>query len=343
MTNLLQLQNVSRQFADVKAVNAVSLDVQAGQFITLLGPSGCGKTTTLRLIAGFEAPDGGSIYFKDRLIAGQGVFVPPKDRHIGMVFQDYALFPHLNVSQNIAFGLRSSRAVKQARVAEMLELVSLQDYATRMPYELSGGQQQRVALARALAPNPDMLLLDEPFSNLDAALRVQVRSEMRAILRAANSTCIFVTHSQEEALSLSDQVVVMFNGQVLQTASPKALYENPKTPEIAAFVGEANMLEGHASGDTANCVLGKVPLLSPAQGKVWLLIRPERLTLLPARTENTIAARVLWQEYYGHDQRMGVVLSDDTQLIIRLDVWQEASIGGQVFVQVNGPALAYPK
>lgn len=337
MNNLLELHDVSRWFGDIKAVDNISLKVRAGQFVTLLGPSGCGKTTTLRLIAGFETPDSGTIRLKERFVAGRGVFVPPKDRHVGMVFQDYALFPHLNVAQNVGFGLRDP---KSARTQEMLALVGLANYADRMPYELSGGQQQRVALARALAPQPDMLLLDEPFSNLDAALRLQVRSEMRTILRQTNATCIFVTHSQEEALSLSDLVAVMFAGKIVQLAPPQTLYERPATPEVATFIGEANFIPGEADGEFADCALGRVHLAENAYGRVNLLIRPEMLQLTAIETPGR-TARVMWREYYGHDQRVGLVLDDNTPLTARFTSTQTITPDELVSVTVQSKVLAF--
>src|SRR5688572_24627525 len=196
----MRCSNLSKKFGEVHAVEGVNLSLREGHFLALLGPSGCGKTTTLRLLAGFEVPDSGEIIIGEQRVSGPGVFMPPEQRSVGMVFQEYALFPHLTVADNVAYGLPRSVNKKQ-RVQEVLELVGLTDMLKRMPYELSGGQQQRVALARALAPKPQLVLLDEPFSNLDASLRAQVRAEVRQILRQARATAIFVTHDQEEALS----------------------------------------------------------------------------------------------------------------------------------------------
>jgi iron(III) transport system ATP-binding protein len=339
--SLLELINVSRHFGDVQAVKGISFNVQQGQFLTLLGPSGCGKTTTLRLIAGFEVPDGGIIRFKNRTFADKNTFVPPKDRQIGMVFQDYALFPHLNVAQNVGFGLLSDKRKTVARVAEMLELVGLRGFDERMPFELSGGQQQRVALARALAPEPGVLLLDEPFSSLDAALRAQVRSEMRAILRQTRTTCIFVTHSQDEALSLSDQVGVMFEGRVAQIATPETLYERPATLDVATFVGEANLIPGEAYGEHAESALGQVALVEPASGRVTLLIRPEFVQIADAQSEG-VSAQILWSEYYGHDRRIGLKLANGTQITARVAVSQPVRPGDTLRVNVQTRVRAYP-
>src|SRR5215207_829816 len=248
MPNPLNIAHLSKSYNGTTVLQNVSLSVRAGQIMALLGPSGCGKTTMLRLIAGFEWPDGGTIAINGRVVASGSVRVPAEDRRVGMVFQEYALFPHLSVADNIAFGLKNGKREKEARVGDMLALVGLSGLGERMPYELSGGQQQRIALARALAPQPDILLLDEPFSNLDAALRGQVRAEVRAILNQSNITCVFVTHDQEEALSLADEVAVILAGQVAQVALPQRLYRHPTSREVAAFVGEANFLLGEADG-----------------------------------------------------------------------------------------------
>ncbi len=337
--SLLELHQVSLRFGSVKAVDDISLNVQKGQFVALLGPSGCGKTTTLRLIAGFEWPDSGIISIKNRIVAGENIRVTPEERRVGMVFQEYALFPHLDVAGNIAFGLRG--ADKRKRVDEMLALVGLSDYAKRMPHELSGGQQQRIALARALAPAPDVLLLDEPFSNLDAALRTQVRTEVRSILKKSGATCIFVTHDQEEALSLADEVAVMFNGQVAQMAEPQRLYSHPVNRNIASFVGEANFLPGEANGHSVSCLLGQLPLAQAASGRVEVLIRPEALRLLDS--SDHLNAEIMWREFYGHDQRIGILLNDGKSLIARADSSANYTVGQRVTVEVTGAVQTFAK
>jgi len=335
--NLLELHQVSLRFGNVKAVDNVSLNVQKGQFIALLGPSGCGKTTTLRLIAGFEWPDSGIISIKNRIVASETIRVAPEERRVGMVFQEYALFPHLDIAGNIAFGLR--RGDKSKRVDEMLALVGLPKHAKRMPHELSGGQQQRIALARALAPAPDMLLLDEPFSNLDAALRIQVRAEVRSILKKSGTTCIFVTHDQEEALSLADEVAVMFNGQVAQMAEPQRLYTSPANRDVAAFVGEANFLPGEANGENVNCALGQLPLKQSAHGRVEILIRPESLRLVSDRDQPN--AEITWREFYGHDQRIGIQLDEGINLVARSDSAASYAVGQRVMTEVIGDVRAF--
>lgn len=339
MGTALQVDSVTKRFGAVEAIREFSLQADEGEFITLLGPSGCGKTTILRLLAGFEQPDTGCIRIGDMTVANQEIFLRAEKRHVGMVFQDYALFPHLNVRDNVAFGLNGSKKDKVKRAEEMLFLVGLANLGERMPFELSGGQQQRVALARALAPQPDILLLDEPFSNLDAALRVQVRAEVRSILRKAGTTTIFVTHDQEEALSLSDKVAVIFEGELHQVGTPFELYTRPATRQVAAFVGEANFLKAEAKGSVAETVLGRVRLLSPKEGNVEILIRPDMLHLLP--TDEGTPATVLWREYYGHNQRIGMQLEDGTELIARADSQIMYKVGQTIRVSVYAPLLAF--
>jgi iron(III) transport system ATP-binding protein len=335
----IHLTHVTKHYNQVCAVNTLSLAVNQGEFLVFLGSSGCGKTTTLRLIAGLELPDSGTIHISGQLVAGAGVAVPPEKRRVGMVFQDYALFPHLNVGENVAFGIQAKRAEKMQRVKVVLAQVGLSGYETRMPYELSGGQQQRVALARALAPQPDILLLDEPFSNLDTALRAQVRAEVRHILQQTGATAIFVTHDQTEALSLSDKIAIMFDGTIVQFDTPQSMYTRPATKAIAQFIGEANFVPAHANGTRAQCALGEMTLLTPAQGAVELLIRPEMLHLHPA--DEGVPAQVLWSEYYGHYQRIGIVLADNTSLVVRTDSQVLHKTGDTVRVRVYAPLWRY--
>jgi iron(III) transport system ATP-binding protein len=339
MGKTLDVQSITKTFEGITAVESFSLEAEEGEFITLLGPSGCGKTTTLRLLAGFEQPDSGIISIGGDVVADETNYIPAEKRRVGMVFQDYALFPHLDVSGNVSFGLNSDRKERQKRVEEMLALVGLDKYSQRMPYELSGGQQQRVALARALAPQPEIMLLDEPFSNLDAALRVQVRGEVRTILRTAGTTTIFVTHDQEEALSLSDKIAVLFDGKLHQVGTPFELYTRPNSRQVASFIGEANFIAAQAEGTRADSPLGKLRLLIPKTGNVELLIRPDMLHLLP--TDEGTPARVIWREYYGHNQRIGLQLADGTELIARADTQIIYTVGQNVRVSVYAPLLAF--
>lgn len=335
--NAVVCRNLVKQFGPIRAVDGATLTLASGQFLALLGPSGCGKTTFLRLIAGFEEPDAGTLTIGQREVAGPLGSVPPEQRQVGMVFQDYALFPHMNVAQNIAYGLPRG-AQRAPRVEELLAIVGLEGLATRMPHELSGGQQQRVALARALAPHPQVLLLDEPFSNLDAGLRLSVRTEVRQILRNAGVTVLFVTHDQEEALSLADQVAVMLRGKVVQTAPPRVLYQRPVTHEVAAFVGAANFLPGAAHDDSVTCALGTLPLARPLRGPVEVLVRPEMLQLSPDTHSPHV---VVQQTFFGHDQLVEVRLSTGNVVQARLAPWIEVSAGQPVRLDVLGPVVAF--
>ena len=261
-------------------MDGLSLRVAEGEILALLGPSGCGKTTTLRLVAGLEHPDAGTITLRGRVVAGPDRAVPPEERGVGIVFQDYALFPHLAVADNVAFGLpRGARG----RVDEVLDLVGLGGFGARYPHELSGGQQQRVALARALAPAPALMLLDEPFSNLDADLRAQMRDEVERILRESRTTAVFVTHDQEEAFTLADRVGVLHAGRIEQVATPQELYHRPATRFVAAFVGAADFLPGVVSAEGIVTEIGTFANVDqlPSGGRVDVMIRPDDITFAP--------------------------------------------------------------
>jgi iron(III) transport system ATP-binding protein len=335
----VRLSGVSRGYGPVAAVRNLDLEVGRGEILALLGPSGCGKTTTLRLIAGFEAPESGTVEIGGRTVAGPGTNVAPEKRRVGMVFQDYALFPHLTVAQNVAYGLPGGKK-RKARVEAVLALAHLDGLQDRMPHELSGGQQQRVALARALAPEPEVVLLDEPFSNLDAALRTRVRMEMREILTDAGATAVFVTHDQEEALSLADEVAVMMGGTIAQKAAPEDLYHSPATPEVARFVGEANFLRGTAREGCVRCALGEIPASCPYNGEVEAMLRPEALRLTASPDGD---ATVVGREFYGHDQLLKIRLSCGDVLHSRLGAGPGLKIGDRVRVDVAGRAVAFPK
>ena len=287
------------------AVRSFDLEVRAGEILCLLGPSGCGKTTLLRLIAGFEAPDHGRVEVGGRIVAGDGVWVQPERRRIGFVFQDFALFPHMSVLDNVAFGLPGrSRAERRARAAKVLALVGLTVFQQRYPHQLSGGQQQRVALARALATEPHLLLLDEPFSNLDAALRGATRDEVRSILKRTGTTAVMVTHDQEEALSVADRVAVMRAGHLEQLGTPEEVYLEPRTAFVAGFLGRTNLLRGTADGDHADTALGRVPLARPATGRVVVSVRPEHVAFAPpaaAGATSNVRVEVVRREFKGHD------------------------------------------
>jgi iron(III) transport system ATP-binding protein len=283
---VLSLHDITKSFQPgTPVLQHISLQVEAGCLVCLLGPSGCGKTTLLRLVAGFEEPESGEIYLIKRLVSRPGLVVPPEQRHIGMVFQDYALFPHMTIRHNVQFGLlRWPPAWRRNRVKEMLQLVGLEDMAERYPHELSGGQQQRVALARALAPEPQLLLLDEPFSNLDVHLRHQLRAEVQAILTQAGITTILVTHDQEEALSLADTLVVMDGGRLVQYATPDDVVRHPRTRFVAQFIDLGYFLPGERHDTRIITELGDIPYTTDLGSlattrQVELLVRPEHIHL----------------------------------------------------------------
>ncbi|HET8532537.1 MAG TPA: ABC transporter ATP-binding protein [Methylomirabilota bacterium] len=324
---IIAIQGVVKRFGAVTAVDAVDLTVADGELFTLLGPSGCGKTTLLRLLAGFYQPDGGTIRFGDRVVNG----LAPYERRIGMVFQNYALWPHMTVAENIGYGLRLQGlgpSEVRARLHEGLRKVNLLGFDARYPGQLSGGQQQRVALARALVLNPDILLLDEPLSNLDAKIRVQVRAEIRRLQRELAITTIYVTHDQEEALSLSDRVAVMRDGRVLQVGPPRDLYERPRTRFVADFVGTNNLVPGEVESRAAGgadlvvrTALG--PLRAIASGalsaRCVLAVRPENVALGPAAGDaNRVAGRVSLVSYLGSTVRYDV--ETEAGLVLKADI-----------------------
>lgn len=335
----LCLRAVSKHFNGVEAARQVGFELRRGQLLALLGPSGCGKTTTLRLIAGFETPDAGEIEIGGRLVAGPGLHIPPEKRRVGMVFQEYALFPHLSLGDNVGFGLRGYAGDKKRRVAEVLALVGLAGLEQRMPHELSGGQQQRVALARALAPEPDLVLLDEPFSNLDAGLRLRVRAEVRSILKHANATAVFVTHDQEEALSLVDQVAVMLEGTVQQVATPRQLYYQPVSRAVAAFIGDSNFIAGVGHGRWVECELGRLETQVEVWGPVDILLRPENIDVKPAPQGS--GCRVREVVFFGHDQLVQINVHADLRLDARLGPTYQFFPGQPVEIRVVGPVMAY--
>ena len=333
---------LKKTFGAVEVVREVDLEAARGQLLALLGPSGCGKTTTLRLIAGLEVLDRGSVEIDGRVVADAGRHEPPERRRVGMVFQDYALFPHLTVARNIGFGL-GRRDDPKRRVAETLELVGLGDFGDRMPHELSGGQQQRVALARALAPHPAVVLLDEPFSNLDPDLRATVRAEVRQILSDANATAIIVTHDQEEALSLADRIAVMWDGRIVQTANPEELYHRPVDRRVASFVGDAQFLPGDAEGRRVATELGPLPLAGAAEGPVDVLLRPEALRLAHVTDGEASNAVVTRREFFGHHQLLSVRLDTGAELRARLGSYGGIRRGDRVLASVRGAVLAFPR
>lgn len=276
METTIKINNLTKKFGEVVAINNVSLTIEPGSFLTLLGPSGCGKTTTLRLIAGFERPDEGQVILNDQVMADRTTFVPPERRGISMVFQDHALFPHLTAIQNVLFGLnRQPKTTAQERALGMLRLVGLEHLSDRYPYELSGGERQRIALARALAPNPALLLLDEPFSSLDADMRVEVREQVRGILKAARATAVFVTHDQEEALYMGDRIAVFNKGQIEQIDTPQQVFHAPNSRFVADFIGSTDFITGEVVEQGIQTEIGLLPQFPklPGGSKVEIAVR----------------------------------------------------------------------
>ena len=335
MPSMIGLTRVSKRFGAVEAVAGAELEVAAGEFVALLGPSGCGKTTLLRLVAGFERPDEGEVRVDGRAVAGSA-WVPPERRHVGMVFQDYALFPHLSVAQNVGFGL--PRAGRAARVAEALDFVGLDGLGARYPHELSGGQQQRVALARALAPRPAVVLLDEPWSNIDPLLRGTMRDELAAILRASGVTVVLVTHEQEEAFSLADRIALMRAGRIEQTAAPEEIYFAPASRWAAEFVGAANLVPGRVGHGRVETPLGTFAAPDAVlRHEVEVLVRPELLELRP---DPGGAAEVVGREFRGHDVFYRVRLDDGTTVCSQRPSNEFVPLGARVALRSHAGRVA---
>lgn len=326
-------------------LDGLDLTVPRGALTAVLGPSGCGKTTLLRIVAGFLRADAGSVTLDGRALCGTGVHLPPERRRIGIVPQEGALFPHLDVARNVAFGLTGlDRAARRRRTEEMLELVGLAGYGDRMPHELSGGQQQRVALARALAPRPALVLLDEPFNALDAALRTGVRADVRAALRATGATALLVTHDQQEALSTADLVAVVRNGKVAQCDTPHDVYRRPADPWVAAFVGDAVLVSGTADDRSATTALGRIPLADPPDGlhAGLVLLRPEQLHLTDTASAGA-AGTVTEVRFYGHDAMVTVAVDGvDAPIAVRVPGPAPARPGERTGITVTGEATLHP-
>ncbi len=345
----IQLKDIVKRFGTLEAVSHVSLEIQDGELFTLLGPSGCGKTTILRLIGGFHKPDHGEIYFAGRPVTS----IPPYERNIGMVFQNYALWPHMTISHNITYGLKLKKIPKPEiaeKVSHVLKLVNLSGLEYRYPGQLSGGQQQRVALARALVLNPDVLLLDEPLSNLDAKIRIQVRAEIRKLQKDLGITTIYVTHDQEEALTLSDRIAVINLGKLLQIGSPRDLYERPENPFVADFIGINNLISGDVQEiNTAEkwmkvqTGVGSLICIGNGRSKpgdrCMVSVRPETASISLSEEAqegfNRIRGTVSFASYIGNTIRYDVEV--DREIIFKVDIqnpwgYRPFSIGEQVYV-----------
>jgi len=328
--SMIRLEGATKRFGDVVAVDRASLCVERGEIVALLGPSGCGKTTLLRLVAGFERPDAGTVTVAGTRVAAEGTWVPPERRKVGMVFQDYALFPHLTVSENVGFGL--PRRDRRGRVPELLAIVGLHGLGRRFPHELSGGQQQRVALARALAPAPELVLLDEPWSNVDHSLRESLRGEVTEIIRPLGVTVVLVTHDREEAFSLADRIALMHDGSVVQEGTAEELYYTPVSRWAAEFVGAGNLLPGQVERGLVRTAVGSFPA-NGASGstKVEVLVRPELLELEP---DPAGEAEVVAREFRGHDVFYRVLL-DGVELVSQRPSNELVPLGSRVSIRLH--------
>ncbi|MEO6503964.1 MAG: ABC transporter ATP-binding protein [Jatrophihabitantaceae bacterium] len=351
----LRVRQAHSAYGRVPVLKGIDLDIADGSTTAIVGPSGCGKTTLLRVIAGFERPEPGSVFIGDRQVCGDGLWVPPHRRGLGYVAQDGALFPHLTVAQNIAFGLPRNERRSRARITELLELVSLDpDYADRRPDQLSGGQQQRVSLARAVAPRPGLVLLDEPFSALDAGLRASTRAAVAEALAEQGVTTLLVTHDQSEALSFADQVGVMSAGRLTQVGPPRQIYEAPLDLATAAFVGDAVTLAGVLAGSVAECALGSVAVQavhsptadSARDGAGTVLLRPEQIELTDSSDsdERAVLGVVEDVDYYGHDTMLTIRLDEPRSSVISLRHTGTAAptTGAKVGLRVRGPGRWFP-
>jgi iron(III) transport system ATP-binding protein len=328
--SMIRLEGVTKRFGSVTAVDKTSLCVDRGEVVALLGPSGCGKTTLLRLVAGFERPDAGTIEVAGRVVAGSGSWLPPDRRRVGMVFQDYALFPHLTIAENVGFGL--PRRERPTRVPTLLGIVGLGGLGTRYPHELSGGQQQRVAVARALAPAPELILLDEPWSNVDPFLRESIRAEVSEIIRPLGVTVVLVTHDREEAFSLADRIALMRDGRVVQEGTSEELYFAPTSRWAAEFVGAGNVLRGQVVNGRIQTPIGAFPANGAgASAAADVLIRPELLELEP---DPAGKARVVAREFRGHDVFYRVLL-DGIELVSHRPSTEVVPLGCRVSIRLH--------
>ncbi|WP_116953176.1 ABC transporter ATP-binding protein [Jiangella endophytica] len=332
----LELRRLVAGYRTGPVLHDVSLDVEEREFVSVLGVSGSGKTTLLRTVAGLHRPDSGRIVLGGRDVTG----LAPERRRIGLVPQEGALFGHLTVAQNVGFGLRGGRwptRSRPARIAALLDLVGLADHGRRMPHELSGGQRQRVALARALAPEPDLVLLDEPFAALDSTLRAGLRDQVRAVLRESGTAAVLITHDQDEALSLSDRVAVLSGGRIVQTGTPRELYRSPRTGWLARFLGDALLLPGRTDGTLVSTPLGRHEHAATDPGEVTVVVRPEQLALSADDAYDGPAAVVDRIAYFGHDQVVHLTLPGGDSARARVGAGVDLTPGARVRVRLTGP------
>lgn len=344
MSHRLIIDNVTKKYGEFHAVDHVSLEIDRGEFFTLLGPSGCGKTTLLRMIAGFNPIDGGEIYFDDRVINN----IPADKRNIGMVFQNYAIFPHMTVRENVAYGLKARKIKGQELIKktdEAMKLMQIYEYRDRMPSQLSGGQQQRVALARAIVITPGILLMDEPLSNLDAKLRVEMRTSIKKLQRQLGITTVYVTHDQEEALAISDRIAVISSGKIMQMGSPEEIYRHPNNAFVANFIGTSGFLDGKAEkGDVTvmNKVLIKDAFTPEYTGPVSVAVRPENIKLTeedPNSISGSVSMSTFLGDFVNYEIQLdnGPVLQANEYSIQMRHIWP---IGARVSIRLSKEAIA---
>jgi iron(III) transport system ATP-binding protein len=342
----LSVKRLTKAFGGKPVLKGVDLDVAPGSLIAVLGSSGSGKTTLLRLVCGFERADEGRVEIDGEVVSEACVHAPPERRRIGYVAQEGSLFPHLSVFDNVAFGLPRRERRDRAKIEALLASVGLPAaYAARAPHQLSGGEQQRVALARALAPAPRLVLLDEPFSSLDAALRVETRQAVATALAASGATALLVTHDQSEALSMGSEVAVLRDGVVAQIATPETLYRQPVDAAMAQFVGEAVMLAGTVRGGTAISALGRLPLARPVpDGPADVMVRPEQIRLVATTDHDAPRARAVGVTFYGHDASVRLALGAGPETVLgRVPGHRAPKVGDEVRLRVEGPVMAYPR
>jgi iron(III) transport system ATP-binding protein len=350
----LAISGLTKSFAGRPVLVGVDLEVPENSLTAILGPSGSGKTTLLRVIVGFEQADSGAVRLGDRLVDGPGAHVPSERRRIGYVPQEGGLFPHLTVAANIGFGLpRRERPGWRGRgdtaVGDLLDAVGMAGLGNRYPHQLSGGQQQRVALARALAIKPSLVLLDEPFGSLDASLRASIRADVRRLIREAGATAVLVTHDQDEALSIADQVAVLRDGAIAQCAAPEDLYTRPADPELARFVGEANLVTGLLANGSVDTVLGSLPIQDDGSGKlrpgpVTVLVRPEQIEIRERNGSHGLAGRIVALGYHGHDAVVHVEPEEPgaASIVVRTLGSCKLPAGSAVTLRACGPVPAWP-
>jgi iron(III) transport system ATP-binding protein len=346
----LAVSGLDKAFGGRSVLTGVDLEVPENSLTAILGPSGSGKTTLLRVIVGFEHADGGTVQLGGKIVDGPGVYVQSERRRIGYVPQEGGLFPHLTVAANVAFGLpRRERRGKV--IGELLDAVGMAGLGHRFPHQLSGGQQQRVALARALAIKPDLVLLDEPFGSLDANLRATIRADVRHLLSEAGATAVLVTHDQDEALSTADQVAVLRQGKIVQCAAPQDLYTRPADPEVARFIGEANLVDGVLGDGSVETLLGALPVQAsgremPDPGPVTVLVRPEQIEISEQNGTHGLTGRIVALGYHGHDAVVHVEPEQQpgtAAIVVRTLGGCELPAGARVTLRARGPVPAWPR